>query len=227
MGTLGKHWTLSDETKKRQSEAQKKVKRRKHTEEEKENMRKIAKERGYGKWMKGKKLTKEHKDNISKGVNKPEVINKIAEASLGREPWNKGTKGVMIAWNKGVPMSEKTKEKISISRIGKYMGEEHWKWIKNRNELKRAEASEERRSPAYKYWRKQVYERDGHKCKINNNDCSGRIEAHHILGFAQYPELRYEVNNGITLCHFHHPKKRKEEEELVSFFINLLKLDRS
>lgn len=74
----------------------------------------------------------------------------------------------------------------------------------------------------YKDWRNQVFKRDSFKCKINNKDCYGRLEAHHILGFKDHPELRYEVNNGITLCHAHHPHKREEEAKLSPFFQNLV-----
>jgi len=33
----------------------------------------------------------------------------------------------------------------------------------------------------------------------------------------------YEVNNGITLCHFHHPRKRKDEIKLSPYFMELIK----
>ena len=35
---------------------------------------------------------------------------------LGVEPWNKGKKGLQIAWNKGIPHSEKTKAKIKATK---------------------------------------------------------------------------------------------------------------
>jgi hypothetical protein len=60
------------------------------------------------------------------------------------------------------------------------------------------------------------------KCKTNNCDCSGRLEAHHILSWSKFPELRYEVNNGITLCKFHHPKKRIDEIKLAPYFKNMV-----
>ena len=52
----------------------------------------------------------------------------------------------------------------------------------------------------------------------------GKLEAHHILSWSKFPELRYEVNNGITLCHFHHPRKRNDEMTLSPFFQSLVKV---
>jgi hypothetical protein len=77
----------------------------------------------------------------------------------------------------------------------------HHLWIKDRTQLKRYDNdAKDRRSYAYTDWRKNVWTRDNWKCKINNQDCKGQILAHHILGWKQYPELRYNINNGITLC---------------------------
>lgn len=76
--------------------------------------------------------------------------------------------------------------------------------------------------PNYKQWCRGVKNRDGWKCKISNGDCSGRIEAHHILGWKDYPSLRYQLNNGIALCHFHHPRKREEETKLSPYFQKLV-----
>lgn len=75
----------------------------------------------------------------------------------------------------------------------------------------------------YKKWSLEVKTRDGFTCKIANKDCTGLVVAHHILPWRLHPELRYEVNNGITLCHNHNPRKHKEEAELSPFFIELIK----
>ena len=40
------------------------------------------------------------------------------------------------------------------------------------------------------------------------------------------PELRYQVNNGITLCQAHHPLKRAEEKRLIPFFNGLLPISK-
>ncbi len=50
----------------------------------------------------------------------------------------------------------------------------------------------------YKQWRKSVFERDGYACRVCG--AMGYITAHHIKSFAHFPDLRFELTNGITLC---------------------------
>ena len=71
-------------------------------------------------------------------------------------------------------------------------------------------------------WRKLVLERDKMKCQIGNRDCKGSLTVHHILRYSEFPELRYEPNNGITLCRHHHPLKREHEKSLIPVFTKLV-----
>lgn len=103
---------------------------------------------------------------------------------------------------------------------GKYFhGERSVHWKKDRSTLAKRQ---ERDDGRYRDWRKSVWLRDNFKCRIASSDCCGRIEAHHILPWRDYPELRYELNNGITLCHAHHPIKRAEEKRLAPIFQELV-----
>ena len=51
----------------------------------------------------------------------------------------------------------------------------------------------------YKLWRNAVFERDGWTC-IGCGQKGGILQADHIKPWKLYPELRYKVSNGRTLC---------------------------
>lgn len=139
-----------------------------------------------------------------------ETKRKISEAKKGKPSWNKGLKGFRAG---------KNHQWYGINRSG----ENSPVWIKDRSKLKKSDNDEkDRRSSAYVTWRRNVWLRDNFTCKIANPDCDGRIEAHHILSYRDYPELRYQLNNGITLCHAHHPRKRAEEKRLSPYFQELV-----
>jgi len=48
-------------------------------------------------------------------------------------------------------------------------------------------------------WRKNVFERDDYTCVLCNKR-GGDIVADHIKGFALHPKLRFDLDNGRTLC---------------------------
>ncbi len=56
-----------------------------------------------------------------------------------------------------------------------------------------------RRSLKMRNWRKAIFKRDNYTCQI----CQGRggyLNADHIKSFALFPNLRFELSNGRTLC---------------------------
>lgn len=68
-----------------------------------------------------------------------------------------------------------------------------------------------------KQWRKSVFERDNYTCQ----KCSVRgtyLEADHIKPFAYYPELRYEISNGRTLCRPCHNKTKVGSKKMRELF---------
>lgn len=75
----------------------------------------------------------------------------------------------------------------------------------------------------YKNWIKSVFARDGFKCrKCGKNKA---LQAHHIKRWADAPQLRYALGNGITLCAVCHGKMAQNEmayEELCVALINPL-----
>lgn len=56
-----------------------------------------------------------------------------------------------------------------------------------------------RSSLEYRTWRDSVFARDDFHCK-RCGKVGVYLHAHHICNFAAYPELRFVVDNGATLC---------------------------
>ena len=82
-------------------------------------------------------------------------------------------------------------------------GERHWNWQGGKSLI-----NDQRDSPQYKNWRQAVYQRDNYKCsKCGSTE---KLNAHHIKSWKDYPSLRYEVSNGITLCEKCHIAYHKE-----------------
>lgn len=165
----------------------------------------------------------------------------------GITPWNKGKTSVYseetklkMGWSKGKklkPMSQETKDKLSKSKKGKPKSEDTKRKISESLKGKptlhnRGEKSNLwkgglsttnqliRQSTEYKLWRTAVYERDGYTC-IWCKQRGGKLNADHIKPFCDYPELRFAIDNGRTLCIPCHRTtdtyggKSKKQKELI------------
>lgn len=56
-----------------------------------------------------------------------------------------------------------------------------------------------RDSQEYSDWRAKVFSRDAYTCQKCGQK-GGRLNAHHIKPFAKFKDLRFDPDNGITLC---------------------------
>jgi len=63
-----------------------------------------------------------------------------------------------------------------------------------------------RHSMETKEWRLTVFARDGFQCVACGVGREGKITADHIQPFSLFPELRFTVSNGRTLCRSCHEK---------------------
>lgn len=111
-----------------------------------------------------------------------------------------------VARNRGVKMSEETRLKMSLAKKGKIsptkgmkrsdiVGDKHPMWKGGNSKGYKLGYY----STDYKNWRTSIFERDQYTCQ----DCGVQnvyLTAHHIKSFAYFPELRFELSNGKTLC---------------------------
>lgn len=77
----------------------------------------------------------------------------------------------------------------------KIKGPNHYNWkggVNPKNQIFR-------KSKAYYDWRTKVFKRERFTCNICHHYGKG-LQAHHRIPWADHPELRFEVDNGITLC---------------------------
>ncbi|MBS4222407.1 HNH endonuclease [Lederbergia citrea] len=78
-------------------------------------------------------------------------------------------------------------------------------------------------SAAYKEWRLRVYKRDRYRCKMPGCGSQSRdIAAHHIYPKKKYPEKKYEISNGITLCRSCHEKTYGKEEQFIEMLVRIV-----
>ena len=93
-------------------------------------------------------------------------------------------------WNRGKVVSKENRVKLSILKSGDKSP--LWKGgVSKTNQKIRAGLE-------YRLWRESVFKRDDWKCI--KCGYKGYVEADHIKSFAYYPELRFDVSNGRTLC---------------------------
>ena len=136
---------------------------------------------------------------------------------------------------KGREFSEKTRRKISEAMKGKKQSEEHRR--KNSEVHKGIRPSEKTRklisealrgekasnwqgglTPInmriragieFRLWREAVFARDNWTCQ-KYGVRGGKLHPHHIQNFAQFPELRFAIDNGITLSDKAHKEFHKK-----------------
>lgn len=116
----------------------------------------------------------------------------------GKSPWNKGLAGFMA----GRKASKETRIKQSKSLSG--ANAPNWRGgISSENECQRKQAR-------YRFWRISVFERDHYTCQhCGDRSAVGHrvvLNADHIKPFSSYPDLRFELSNGRTLCVVCHRK---------------------
>jgi hypothetical protein len=76
--------------------------------------------------------------------------------------------------------------------------------------------------PSYKRWRQDVYKRDNFQCQWPNCNYKRKLNAHHIKTWANNIGLRFHIDNGITLCSYHHKLIKGLEDIYESVFLKIV-----
>jgi len=144
-------------------------------------------------WNKG--LTKETDERVAQpwlGKKRPEMLGNT-----------NGFKRGQIAWNRGL--------------IGYKSGKEHYNWKGGISPINRRLKN----SSMYKIWRELVFLRDNFTCQNPNcsychNEIGVFLHPHHSKPFALYPNLRFDVNNGITYCKEFHINSKELHKGILN-----------
>ena len=86
---------------------------------------------------------------------------------------------------------------LKIEKTKLRIREKHPNWKPEISDEVRMKRRQDK-TPLYTEWRKAVYKRDGYKCKLCGK--KGKINAHHIDGWNWAVDIRYAIQNGVTLC---------------------------
>ena len=72
-------------------------------------------------------------------------------------------------------------------------------------------------TPEHHEWKFAVFDRDHRTCQ-KCGATNTMMQAHHIVPYADHPEIGYELDNGITLCEYCHKSIRGREYDYLEQF---------
>ena len=180
-------------------------------------------------WNKGMKMSEEFCKKLSKSqkghIVSLETRKKISDYNkrVGKKPpthdgmlgkhHTEKTKEIIRAKNKGKRygvFTEEGRKKLSIY----HSGDKCIFWKGGITKLR----AKIYNSYEYKEWRKNVFIRDEYTCVLckvkNGNGKEIYLQADHIKPFSLFPELRFNIDNGQTLCKNCHNKKTVEQMKI-------------
>lgn len=146
-------------------------------------------------WHSQKKLSDEHKKSIGAKMRgrkvSAETRAKMSAANKGQKPTASCIQASREARKNGLNLSDDQRRKKSASLRAS--------WDIRQPERKTPSIMRVRLSIDMKMWREKVFKRDNYTCQKCETR-GGDMNAHHIKPFCTNPELRFDVDNGLTVC---------------------------
>lgn len=131
---------------------------------------------------------------------------KMSLSKRGKQP-----KNIVAGWNKGKTLSPQHIENLRKSHLRPeypLKGENNPMWKGGLSKLYKTERQLLMTKEQYKNWRRLIFIRDNFTCQYCK-EVGGILNAHHIKEWSIYPELRFDIKNGIALCEFCHRELHK------------------
>ncbi len=120
---------------------------------------------------------------------------------------------------KSVVWTKELSKKWSEAHRGTNKGEKNYNWKGGVSTINMID----RTSSLWKECKANILKRDYYKCVIcgvNNK----KLQAHHLKSFSKFPELRFVIGNGVTICqncheefHSKYGRKRFTDMDFISF----------
>lgn len=161
---------------------------------------------------KGTKMSIEGRRNISLShIGKKHSIETRLKMSLAQ----KGEKHAN--WGIKLPLSTRLKMSQTKKRMGTKPPSAKGRKISIEARLKLSEQRKGNKNPGwrggvnpinksirhsleYRLWREAIFKRDNYTCIWGGKAHGSKLQADHIKRFSDYPELRFAIDNGRTLC---------------------------
>ncbi len=170
----------------------------------------------------------------AKNLQKPEILKKRVLSTTGTRRtaeqranisgekaklW-KGGKSRFTCMDCGVAVANMYADRCTPCKAKYLVGERHHRWKGGHT----PELIKIRTSKEYKLWQDSVFNKDDNTCQRCGEGYTSKLVAHHVLNFAQYPELRLAIDNGITFCkvchkefHLRYKKKNNTGDQVQEF----------
>ncbi|MFA6989990.1 MAG: HNH endonuclease signature motif containing protein [Candidatus Gastranaerophilaceae bacterium] len=150
--------------------------------------------------LRGRKFSKEHSKKLSKAME--ERWKKGEFKKIFARPEVKEKKKIVARENSFKIDRAKNRERLIVyNKQNPKRGSQNGNWrggISSENQILRG-------SKENRLWKRSVLLRDNficQECEINKV----YVVAHHIKSWKKYPELRFAIDNGVTLCRGCHKK---------------------